>query len=79
MSFEEIMERSLGKGITIHLPGDFSYGKSVRGKLIEMEGAYFVEGHCNQIPLEDISSIREGKRLDVEIEDFDYFHGGLLN
>ena len=74
-----MFQRNIGKETTIHHEGDFSAEEFVRGKLVGMENCFFVEGYCNPIPMEDISSAREGKRLDVKIKDSNYFRGGLLN
>ena len=77
MGFETMLQRNLGKNATIHLEGDFSGRQIVSGKLIKMERDFFCEGYHNPIPLDEVSSIREGKKLDIEVSDSKYFSRGF--
>lgn len=76
MTFEGILRGYVGKEITISSPGH----STIKSKLIEFEGNYYVEGNGNSIPIEEIDSTRAGKVLDVMLySDSDFFQGGLLN
>lgn len=76
MKFKKTLEKNLGKNTRVHSPGKIP----INGKLIKINEMYLVGEHYKPLNPEEISSTREGKILDIELErGSDYFQGGFLN